>query len=74
MATLLHRLGKTAYRRWPVFLLAWLVAFVAVGTFAATMAKPMRLSHIYVYIYMCIYTHTSIYIYIRTFIVTCMHI
>jgi RND superfamily putative drug exporter len=41
MATLLHRLGKTAYRRWPVFLLAWLVAFVAVGTFAATMAKPM---------------------------------
>jgi putative drug exporter of the RND superfamily len=41
MATLLHRLGKTAYRRWPVFLLAWLVAFVAVGTFAATMSKPM---------------------------------
>ncbi|SDC47968.1 MMPL family transporter [Nocardioides lianchengensis] len=41
MATLLHRLGKTAYRRWPFFIAAWLVAFVAVGIFAGTMSKPM---------------------------------
>ena len=26
MATLLHRLGKTAYRRWPFFIAGWLVA------------------------------------------------
>ncbi|WP_296606325.1 MMPL family transporter [Nocardioides sp.] len=41
MATLLHRLGKTAYRRWPIFLAGWLVAMLAVGAFAATMSKPM---------------------------------
>ncbi|GAA4747405.1 MMPL family transporter [Nocardioides endophyticus] len=41
MATLLHRLGKTAYRRWPYFIAAWLVAFLAVGIFAGTMSKPM---------------------------------
>ncbi|WP_205471702.1 MMPL family transporter [Nocardioides sp. SYSU D00038] len=41
MATLLHRLGTTAYRRWPVFLAGWLVALIAVGALAATVAKPM---------------------------------
>jgi RND superfamily putative drug exporter len=41
MATLLHRLGKTAYRRWPIFLAGWLIAMLAVGAFAATMSKPM---------------------------------
>ena len=41
MASLLYRLGKTAYRRWPIFLAAWLVAMVGLGTVAATMAKPM---------------------------------
>lgn len=41
MATLLHRLGKLAYRRWPLFLAGWIVAMLAVGTFAATMSKPM---------------------------------
>src|SRR6478735_4764486 len=41
MATLFYRLGKTAYRRWPIFIAAWLVAMVAVGTVAATMSKPM---------------------------------
>ncbi len=41
MATLLYRLGKTAFRRWPLFLAGWLIAMVAVGTFAATMSKPM---------------------------------
>ncbi|KQY57461.1 MULTISPECIES: MMPL family transporter [unclassified Nocardioides] len=41
MATLLYRLGKTAYRRWPIFLAAWLIAMVGVAGFAATMSKPM---------------------------------
>lgn len=41
MATLLHRLGTTAYRRWPVFIVGWIVAMLAVGFVAATMSKPM---------------------------------
>ena len=41
MATLLHRLGKTAYRRWPIFIAGWIIAMLAVGGFAATMSKPM---------------------------------
>jgi RND superfamily putative drug exporter len=41
MATLLYRLGKTAYRKWPFFLAAWLIAFIAVGTVAGTLSKPM---------------------------------
>jgi RND superfamily putative drug exporter len=41
MATLLCRLGKTAYRKWPFFLAAWLIAFIAVGTVAGTLSKPM---------------------------------
>src|SRR3954471_24789766 len=41
MATLLYRLGKTAYRRWPFFLAGWLIAMIAVGSVAATMSKPM---------------------------------
>src|SRR5919206_5051400 len=41
MATLLHRLGKTAFRRWPLFLAGWLVALLAVGAVAATLSKPM---------------------------------
>ncbi len=41
MATLLYRLGKTAFRRWPVFLAAWLVALLGVGVLATTVSKPM---------------------------------
>jgi putative drug exporter of the RND superfamily len=41
VATLLYRLGKTAYRRWPVFVAAWIVVLVAVGAFAGAFAKPM---------------------------------
>ncbi|WP_127782147.1 MMPL family transporter [Rhodococcus sp. X156] len=41
MATLLYRLGQTAYRRWPLFLVAWLIAMVAIAGFAATSSKPM---------------------------------
>ncbi|BDZ58525.1 multidrug RND transporter [Barrientosiimonas endolithica] len=41
MATMLYRLGRTAYRRWPLVLVGWLVALLAVGGFAATQSKPM---------------------------------
>ena len=41
MATLLYRLGKNAFRRWPIFLAAWLIAIVGLGALAATVAKPM---------------------------------
>lgn len=41
MATLLYRLGKTAYRRWPVFIAGWVVALLAVGIVAAGFSKPM---------------------------------
>jgi putative drug exporter of the RND superfamily len=41
MATLLYRLGKTAYRRWPAFIAAWLIAMIAVVSVAAGFAKPM---------------------------------
>ena len=41
MATVLYRLGKTAFRRWPLFLTGWIVAVLAVGVFATTQSKPM---------------------------------
>ncbi|MDF1604549.1 MMPL family transporter [Nocardioides sp. YIM 152315] len=41
MATLLHRLGKAAYRRWPVFIAGWIVAMLAVGAVAVGFSKPM---------------------------------
>lgn len=41
MATLLYRLGKTAYRRWPIFIAGWVVALLAVGGVAVSFAKPM---------------------------------
>ncbi|MFE7224823.1 MMPL family transporter [Nocardioides sp. NPDC057577] len=41
MAKLLYRLGKTAYRRWPVFIAAWLVVIIGIGAVATTMSKPM---------------------------------
>jgi RND superfamily putative drug exporter len=41
MATVLHRLGKTAYRRWPYFIAGWLVLLIAVITVATGFSKPM---------------------------------
>ena len=41
MATLLYRLGKTAFRRWPLFLATWIVVLVAIGSAAAAFSKPM---------------------------------
>ena len=40
MATLLYRLGRTAYRRWPLVMVGWLVVLAVVGTVAATMSRP----------------------------------
>ncbi|MBC7276286.1 MMPL family transporter [Nocardioides sp.] len=41
MAKLLYRLGKTAYRRWPIFVAVWLIVIIGVGAVATTMSKPM---------------------------------
>lgn len=41
MATLLYRLGRTAFRRWPLFLAGWIVTMIVVGSVAATLSKPM---------------------------------
>ena len=41
MASLLHRLGRTAFRRWPIFIATWIVVLVAVGSVAAAFSKPM---------------------------------
>ena len=41
MATLLYRLGKTAYRRWPAFIAGWVILIIAVGAIAAGFSKPM---------------------------------
>jgi putative drug exporter of the RND superfamily len=41
MAQLLYRLGKSAYRRWPLVLVAWLIVLVGVGTVAAAFSKPL---------------------------------
>ncbi len=41
MATLLYRLGRTAFRRWPVFVAAWLVALIGIGVVATSISKPM---------------------------------
>ncbi|WP_110240215.1 MMPL family transporter [Nocardioides gilvus] len=41
MASLLYRLGRTAFRRWPLFLAGWLVVIVAVGGVAGAFGKPM---------------------------------
>jgi RND superfamily putative drug exporter len=41
MASLLYRLGRTAYRRWPFFIAGWLLLVVAIGGVAGTLSKPM---------------------------------
>lgn len=42
MATLLYRLGKTAYRHWPRFIAGWLLLVIVVGGAAAGFAKPFN--------------------------------
>jgi putative drug exporter of the RND superfamily len=41
VATLLYRLGKTAFRRWPIFVAGWIVVLVGIGAFAGAFSKPM---------------------------------
>ncbi|MET1131797.1 MAG: MMPL family transporter [Aeromicrobium sp.] len=41
MATLLYRLGKTAYRRWPIFIAGWLIVLIGLGAVAGYLSKPM---------------------------------
>lgn len=41
MASLLYRLGRTAFVRWPIFLAAWLVALIGIGVVAGAFSKPM---------------------------------
>lgn len=41
MATLLHRLGTTAFRRWPLFVAGWLVVLIGLGAVAAGFSKPL---------------------------------
>ncbi len=40
MATLLYRLGKASYRRWPLVLALWLAVIVGVGGAAAAFSQP----------------------------------
>ena len=42
MATRLYRLGKLAYRRWPIFLVTWLVVLVGIAGVSAAISKPMQ--------------------------------
>ena len=42
MATRLYRLGKLAYRRWPIFLVSWLIALVGIAGVSAAISKPMQ--------------------------------
>jgi len=41
MASLLYRLGRTAYRRWPVFIAGWVILLVGFGAVALGVSKPM---------------------------------
>src|SRR5689334_4675365 len=41
MARLLYRLGSTAFKRWPLFIAAWLLFAVVLGSVAAAFSKPM---------------------------------
>ncbi|GAB3992169.1 MMPL family transporter [Nocardioides marmoraquaticus] len=40
MASLLYRIGSFSFRRWPVVVAAWLVAIIAAGVLAGSVAKP----------------------------------
>lgn len=41
MASLLYRLGRTAYRRWPFFIVTWVVVLAVVATLGAMFSQPM---------------------------------
>lgn len=41
MAHALYRLGRLAHRRWPAFLIGWLIVLIGVGAAAGTLSKPL---------------------------------
>ncbi|MDN5716966.1 MAG: MMPL family transporter [Janibacter sp.] len=41
MAHALYRLGRLAHRRWPAFLIGWLIVLVGIGAAAGTLSKPL---------------------------------
>lgn len=41
MAHALYRLGRLAHRRWPAFLVGWLIVLIGVGAAAGTLSKPL---------------------------------
>ncbi|NYJ73168.1 MMPL family transporter [Allobranchiibius huperziae] len=41
MATALYRLGRTAYRKWPFFLIGWLIALIGLGGLSQAIHKPL---------------------------------
>ena len=52
MATLLYRLGRLAYRRWPLFLVAWLVV-VAMLTLG-TLRLPLAFTALFALVALCL--------------------
>lgn len=42
MASILYRLGRTAFRRWPVFVAGWVVLLIAIAFTASGISKPMK--------------------------------
>ena len=42
MATRLYRLGRLAYRRWPIFIAVWLIALVGIAGVSAAIQKPVQ--------------------------------
>ncbi|MDQ2852491.1 MAG: MMPL family transporter [Actinomycetota bacterium] len=41
MASALYRLGSTAYRKWPYFIIGWLVVLVGFGGLSQVISKPL---------------------------------
>ena len=41
MASALYRLGNTAYRKWPYFVVAWLIAIIGLGGLSQAVSKPL---------------------------------
>lgn len=41
MAHALYRLGRLAHRRWPVFIVGWLIVLIGIGVAAGTLSKPL---------------------------------
>ncbi|MEO8850861.1 MAG: MMPL family transporter [Allobranchiibius sp.] len=41
MASVLYRLGSTAYRKWPYFIVAWLIAIIGLGGLSQAVSKPL---------------------------------